>query len=42
MSAPITSDTPAKSDFIREMIASDLEQGRNDGECQSNREPDQW
>jgi glutaminyl-tRNA synthetase len=31
MSAPITSDTPAKSDFIREMIASDLEQGRNDG-----------
>ncbi|MFZ4593823.1 MAG: glutamate--tRNA ligase family protein, partial [Verrucomicrobiaceae bacterium] len=31
MSAETTPDTSAKSDFIRDMIAADLEQGRNDG-----------
>ena len=31
MSADTTAPAPAKSDFIRDMIAADLEQGRNDG-----------
>lgn len=31
MSADTPTDTSAKSDFIRDMIAADLEQGRNDG-----------